>query len=442
MSYLKLLFYYKLAGVKCLFGSIQNPGAFNNSIKTHFGHQTFRFPRKSVGDWLISLKIYKFIFLSQFRKQKFVLNNASGKSAIFDGNLNEAAKRINYVFRLSGDDPGIVVARTELINSPSLVISILVGLSLIFSFPFIFALSLFSSNKLRYPFHVLNSVEALNMLYLLRKFRINKLHFFCIYENDANLMAYVLMKCGININKISSESPLAFWNKTVVADSLSICFHYQNDEYELFKETMHVKKLQEWVPENSFDLEQHYLKGNHYQNTGTIGFYSSAMWLRQELGRIDLKDNSYMNEQSLFKFLLQYLNRNSNYKLIVFLHPLEKKNMERTKSYYGDLSKSIELADLSKPNLEQFYAADVGVTLFSSLSYERLFWGFKTLIYPLGYDDFPINNSNFNNVCPKSERELELRLGAALDVGKDEFFDVNSLKGYRYFENPVFKQKV
>ena len=141
MSYLKLLFYYKLAGVKCLFGNIQKPGTFNNSLKTHFGHQTFRFPRKSVGDWLISLKIYKFVFLSQFKNQKFVLNNANGKSAIFDGNLNESAKRINYVFRLSGDDPGIVVARTELINSPSPVISILVGLSLIFSFPFIFLLS-------------------------------------------------------------------------------------------------------------------------------------------------------------------------------------------------------------------------------------------------------------------------------------------------------------
>lgn len=436
---LKLFYYYKLAALKKIFGSASGISPFNSSIKNHFGHQTFRFPEKATKDFLISLKIYFSLLKGVFQKQKYILTGSNSNTAIFDSDLNSVGLRREYIKNLSGEDVSLIIARSELRKSTGLFSGILVFLGLIISFPFVFFVSVFSSNKLRAPLHILNTVEGINFVTLLSARKISKLHFFNIYENDANLLAYVLMKCGIEVNKISSEVPLQFWNRAVVADSLSLCFRYQQDEYEFFNKTMHVRKIQHWVPENSFELKKYYVKKNIATKENTIGFYSSAMWLREELGRIDLKNNAYLNEQNLFKFLLDFVNRNFAYKLIIFPHPLEKAHLERTKAYYGQLSQHIELADLNVPNPQQFHKADVGVTLLSTLSYERIFWGFKTLIYPLGYDDFPIENSNFNNVCAKSERELELRLRAALDVGKDEFFEVNKLKGYRYFEYPVFK---
>ncbi|MBK7666183.1 MAG: hypothetical protein IPJ32_01895 [Sphingobacteriaceae bacterium] len=113
--------------------------------------------------------------------------------------------------------------------------------------------------------------------------------------------------------------------------------------------------------------------------------------------------------------------------------------MEATREYYKSFSENIELADLTVPNAHQFYNAEVGVTLFSTLSYERLFWGFKTIIYPLGYEGFPIKNSNFNSVCVKSEEELRLKLNSALEVSDEKFYEVNGIENYRYSDYKLFK---
>lgn len=439
ISSFKVFYYYKLAVFKKIFGLLSELNALNSSVKTHFGHQTFRFPQKATKDPLISLKIYKSLFVGVFQKQKSVLTNSDSSVAIFDSDLSWTKQRTEYVENLSGEKVKLVTGRSELRKSTNLFSAFFVLLCCLVSFPFTFLVSIFSADKLRAPLHILNTVEGINLVTLLEKNKITKLHFFSIYENDANLLAYVIMKCGIQVNKVSSEVPLQFWNKTVVADSLSMCFRYQQDEYNLYKNTMFVNQTQHWIPENSFITGKQYRSKNNAIKKGTVGFYSSGMWLRVKQGRIDLNDNAFQNETSLFNFLIDFVNSSPDYKLVVFLHPMEKKDMSMTLKYYKSVSSSIEIADTAIPNAEQFYNADVGVTLLSTLSYERLFWGFKTLIYPLGYDDFPIQNSNFSNVCAKSELELRIKLNAALENGKDDFFAANGLKGYRYSEYDVFK---
>lgn len=436
---LKVFYYYKLAAFKNIFGLLSEPNAFNSSVKTYFGHQTFRFPQKATKDVLISLKIYKSLFTGVFQKQNCIHSNSNSPIGIFDSDLNSVTLRTEYIKHLTGENVKLTIARSELRKSANLFSALFILLCCVISFPFILLSSVFSTNKLKAPLHILNTVEAVNLLALLNKYKIKQLHFFSIYENDANLLAYVIMKCGITVNKISSEVPLQFWNKIVVADTLSLCFRYQQDEYNLYKETMFVKQIQHWVPENSFVTGKQYRSKNNAIKKDTIGFYSSGMWLREKLGRIDLNDNAFQNEKNLFNFLVDFVSASPNYKLVVFLHPMEKKDMKDTMSYYKSLSDRIDIADIAVPNAEQFYNADVGVTLFSTLSYERLFWGFKTLIYPLGHDDFPIKNSNFNNVCAKSELELKIKLNAALENGKDDFFAANGLKGYRFFEYDAFK---
>lgn len=425
-----------------LLGIVFPNGVFNDAVKSNFGRQTFRYPEKATMDWLISLKIFKTIFLAQFKKQTIKLNHVDSVIAIFDGDLNKSELRFDYVKYLSGDSAKLQIGRQELINSVSAISSFVIIVRLLILSPAAFFLSIFSSNKLKYPLHLLNTFEAFNLLYLLNKYKINKLYFFCIYENDSNLLAYVLMKNKIFINKVTSESPLGVWNKCIIANKASFCFRYQEDECKVFKETMHFDSFQHWIPETSLGLIPFYKGGNYVIKKGTIGFYSSAMWLRQKLGRINLKDNAYLNEQSLFKFLVGFVKANTKYKLIVFLHPLEKKELLKTKDYYNALSENIDLADINIANAEQFFNAEVGVSLFSTLSFERIFWGFKTLIYPLGHSDFPIKKSTFNNICAKSERELETKLLIAMETAADEFFVDNGLSNYRYSEYQAFKNQV
>ena len=166
-----------------------------------------------------------------------------------------------------------------------------------------------------------------------------------------------------------------------MADKLCLCFKYQEDEYNLYRDTMFVSQIQHWIPETSLILANVYKDKEYKVLKNTIGFYSSGFWLRKEIGNIDLKDNAYQNEANLLIFLIDYVNEFKDNKLIVFLHPIEKNNMEKTKEHYMALNLGIEFADPQIQNDQQFYKVDVAVTIYSTLSYGRIFWGFKTLIF-------------------------------------------------------------
>jgi hypothetical protein len=436
LPYLKLIWYYKFAYYKYVLGITNRSTAYNDAIKTNFRPESFRFPGTTRSDRIISLRIFKKILFSQFKKQK--VNIYPGQTvAIFDNTIVGSEKREKYFQRLSGDQVKLVIGRSELINSVSPLLSLFTFLSLLSTFPLIFLVSFFSKNKLYLPLLVLNLYEGLNFIFLTRKYEIKKLHFFCIYENDSNLLAFVLMKCGVSVNKIPSEVPLQFWNKNIIADTLSFCFRYQQDEFNEFKKSMHVKGTLDWVPENSLELEPIYKNRSYEIKNNTVGFYSSGMWLRQRKGQLDL--NAAGNEKKLLELLLDLADQDPALKLIVFLHPIEKKEMDVTKEYYNSLSGKIEFADTTKPNPHQFYNADVVVSLFSTLSYERLFWGYKTLIYPIGNIGFPIKNSTFNNVCIHSDEELYVKVKETLNESADQFFKRNGLVNYRYSEYPFFK---
>ncbi len=438
MSYFKLFFYYKLALLKNIFGS-SAPSAFNDSIKTNFRDQSYRYPEKATKDLFICFKVFKTIFLSQLRKTEVKFNRSSSGIALFDGDIRHAQTRFDYVKYLSGDDAKVLIGRSQLLNSPSPLISLFTILLSALWFPFILPLSLFSKNKLRYPLHFLGTIEAFHLLYLLKFHGINKLHFFCIYENDANLLAYSLMKSKIFINKITSEAPLSVWNKCIVADTVSFCFQYQEEEYNLFRSTMHVNAFQHWIPEASVELIPIYLNKRPEIIKNTIGFYSSAMWLREKTGRVDLKIDAVENENKLLSYLLNFINENKKYKLTLFLHPLEKQNIKEAMEYYKGLNPEIEIADASLKNSFQFFNADVVVTLYSTLLFERLFWGFKTLIMPMGLKDFPIKGSFLNTICCIDEKDLKNKLSLAIEQDTNTFFSKNNISACRYSEYEIFK---
>jgi len=388
-------------------------------------------------DYWISLRILKMIFVSHFKPIKLHVEKANSKTGIFDTNLQHIEFRKKYIKKLTGSDMDLFIGKENLKNSPSFIFSLFSIIYVLSVFPMVIILSFFGKNKLKYPFHVLNSIEAMNLAYVLKKHDIKKLHFFSIYESDSNLLAYVLMKCGIYVNKIPSEVPLLFWNKIVVADSLSLCFRYQEAEIKAFSETMHVKEINQWVPESAFDLEVEYNSLDRTTAPNTIGFYSSGMWLRHELDILDIEDAD-KHEKTLLQYLFNFNLKYPQYKLEIYLHPLEKKYLSRAYNYYTQFSASPVFVDPNTSNSKRFFKSDVVVSLYSTLSFERIFWGFKTIVFPLGQPDFPLPYSEFSNICPKSEIELEVKLLEALKNPTDDFFVSNGISNYRYNSYNIF----
>lgn len=247
------------------------------------------------------------------------------------------------------------------------------------------------------------------------------------------------MKCNIYINKIPSEVPLQFWNKIIVADKLSLCFRYQEEEYNYYKKTIHVKDIQHWIPESSLELEENYAFSLNKTTPNSIGFYSSGMWYRQLVDILDLP-NADVFEMQLLNYLQTFVNKYPKYVLKVFLHPIEKQHMDKTIEYYSKFPFKVEFSDLKLGNPKKFFDSDVVVTLYSTLAFERIFWGFKTIIVPLGQEDFPIQNSVLNGVCAKSEIELNERLLEALEYPAKNYFAQKQMSNYCYDYYPVFKK--
>lgn len=433
----RVLFYYKIALLNELIGLPVSDKRFYDAIKFNYKTITYRYAISAPKDFLISLRIFKQIFSNLFKRFDCKSFNVNSNVAIFDVNSNNVELRTKYIKRISGEEIKLFIGRDELLKSKHLIQSLFTVIILLVTFPFVFFISVFSSNKLKYPLLLINTIEAINILQLLRENKINKLHFFCIYEHDSNLLAYVLMKFGIKVNKIPSEVPMHFLNRTVVADSLSFCFRYQEEEFIKYRDTMHVSEIQHWVPESAFELEKYYLQNNNTQ-LNTIGFYSSGMWLRNEIDNMDLIDAD-LYEKELLGYLVEFIQVNPQYKLVVFLHPIEKLNLEKTKTYYNNFLIELTFADTTKPNSSLFGSADVVVSLYSTLAFERIFWGFKTIIMPLGQIDFPLTNTTFNNICAKQQQELSVKLKLALELNAEDYYKKNEIEKYVYTAYNFFK---
>lgn len=437
--FLKIHYFYKLAFLHEFFLFPIADKALKDASESLNNRITYRFPMSAPKDQFISLRILKFILLNIFKTPTCICNGTNSGVAVFDVNLQGKEVRTNYIERLSGDRVDLWVSRGELIKQASLLFKVLTLAYVLLVSPFVILFSFFSVNKLLVPYHLLCSIEAKNMYAILKKNRIKNLHYFCIYETDSNLMAYVLMKSGIHVNKIPSEVPLQFLNRTIVSDSLSFCFRYQEEEYKNYRSTMHVKSTQHWIPEGSFNLEACYNNANRSTEPNTIGFYSSGMWLRSEEDIMDLHDADKYEEE-LVRLLVAFINENPKHKLIVFLHPIEKRNLAKTKDHYGHYSIPISFADPEIPNSELFKSADVVTSLYSTLAFERIFWGFKTIIFPLGQNEFPIPESSFEGVCVKTKSDLFAKLKMALEVSTEDYFVITKTANYRYLNYDCFKK--
>jgi len=434
MMLFKIISYYKIANLLVFFNIKKNSPLYYAG-KSLF-QITYRLPNESKKDFFITLRIYKRIFINLFkRKNVFLKLNENTHTAIFDGNYNAFELRDKYIKTYSGEDCSFIISKNGLICFLSIYLTFFYLIILISSFIPVFFISLFSKNKFHLPLMIQEFFETIQLLYLLKKHHISKVHYFCIYERDSNICAFILMKFGVYINKIPSEVPLSFFNKTILANELSFCFAYQKEEFELYKKTMFVEKTNLWAPEQILNAPKRFLtiRENEKNSTYDIGFFSSGNWLRAQLGDIDLGHNDKENEELILRGLITYSKKN-NLSLRLFLHPLEKRTEYKSTSeiYYKEFlqHENVSLADTMISSIEGFDIINIAVSLYSTLMFERIYLGFKTILAPFDYDDFPIKQSSLNQICAHNIQQLYAKLDVNLKLTTIGFFENNHLQNY------------
>lgn len=403
---------------------------------------SFRMNEASRKDSLLVLRIYhrliKELFKYSSKKEPFICDAESYDKIIYDATRKSFESRkdfVNHFFKEGKVTAGIF--KNELFNNIPLSQKIAIMFLATLWTPFLFVFNFFRKDKVGYSLLLFEFVEVYRLIESCKQLKVKEVFFFCIYEKDANITALLLNHNNIIVNKITSETPLSFWNKIIIADKIYLCSAYQLDEVEKYKETIFTDKIYLWGPEKIMVNYHKYSQPTNLKKQN-IGFYSTAGWLRKLQGHIEQKVPLDEKEEMVKFILKEFCKNNTQYKLTVFLHPKER--IEKVKDLVIDKYKKdfegINYTLCSEISALSFEEAALAVAFFSTIVFERLYYGFKTLIMPMGLEEnFPIQGSSMKNICAYSEKELYNLIENNIKLSNQEFFDNNNLNAIAKFIN-------
>jgi hypothetical protein len=292
--------------------------------------------------------------------------------------------------------------------------------------------SLFSSLKGSLGLIFIQYAELVNLFKMIKKFNIKELYYCSIYETDANIAGIALRKSGVKINKIASLTPLKYWNMIILgADRLIVSDVNQLEEIEKFKDTIRVGKVEVWGPYNITMVADHYRKNRTSTTEKIIGFYSTASYVRAMAGHIEQK-NMLKNEDTVKGYLADYLRQHKEVKLLVLLHPKEKATelteavRKHYEGFFGGLNYLI--SDWPNPSIFYFEKINLGIAMYSSVIYERLYFGFKSVMMPLDDTELAGSGTGIARICAVDKADMFSKIDAFLDVSQEEYFRITGLK--------------
>ena len=252
-----------------------------------------------------------------------------------------------------------------------------------------------------------------------------KIYFFSTHEPEANLLAHLLMKKNIKVVKIPNSNPLFMFNKNMVTDELILTLEYQFEEANLFYEDCDFE-IKRWHP---IGLNKYYNINKENQSSKKLCYYSHASWIRKSEDHHLPKFNEVELELNFLE-LIRNSNFFSNHEVYICLHPKEKTSSNiliKSKNYYKKIFGS-NVQFYNNSSFESFEEFELGFGAFSSILFERIHCGYKTLIFNNLISEFPILNSDFNYfVMSDFENLLE-----SIQCFVNENFDELTQRKYKY----------
>ena len=422
---------------------VSNPKNARQFAAKNLFQTTFRIPQYERKSFFL---VSKFFF--QFIKIYFTKNNQPADSIYKTSDIIDSCKfiydlspsvfneRKNYIEYFSSDyiSGGIFKEKLNFIEKRrELFFFTLINC---LWFPFLFLYSFLKKDKAPIANLFREQLECYNLISTLKKNKVESIYHFCIYEKDSNINTILLQRYDIKVFKIPSEVPLGVWNKIIIADKLCLCIGYQYDELKAFYKSVFVNEVVLFGPEKClFNIEKY--KYDVKTEKNTLGFYSTGAWIRKLENHNDQGFDMEEKEEEVKLILKEFCKNNPGYKLHVFLHPREKwdKYKQQTQERYTKLFSDIhfELSEKDSLSALLFEKVDVGVAFQSTIVYERLFYGFKTLIMPIGKQSFPVVNSNMKNICSDNKEQLFEQIKKSITKSNLEFFESNGIKHFAQY---------
>lgn len=406
--------------------------------------QSYRLLEKDNHDPFIGFRLWKqaakkiLLAKEHFR----YIHHQPSDVAIYDGSFKSYDLRVNYVNGQSTDNPGLFIARAFLMFGKGFFGRLLLFFRhALFSWPII--VKCFKSEKrASLALLIFETLENAALLYLLKQYNIRKVYDFAPYQLDSNLAFLLLHRHNIQVVKRPSATPLYLHNSRLLADTLVLTTQYQFEELQHFRDkSIVVSNTLKWMPEYAFDYIHLYAAaGNKPQPPSlTIGYYSHGSWVRKRLGHTEIATKVEQEEEAILAFLKQFLATHPQFSLSVFPHPKEKQLQMRpfAEQYYRERLGKFSFYDAQQSTHFNFDQVDIAVCAFSTVIFDRLFAGHKTLIgIPLS-GDFPLPESPLNRICFKDFDAMQQLILTAAAGSREDFFARNGLQEYRYDSYPT-----
>lgn len=407
-----------------------------NSIRNElFNKHSFRIPENLNGSWRT---------LPQFlrRAVSLVLTRANSKCLVskiivLDTSPNAETERRDYL-NIVDDSSVYLIFRKELPNDfvffgkLSLLIKLLI-LTVVLLPRFIF-----KKNREKTAHVLLELVECELILKRLKNFRCEKLFVFGAFEKDASFQQLMFKLNKISATIIPSSNPISLYYKTVIASSFAFTAPYQAIEFEKLKNMWEVDVFLRWPP---FDYPRIPLNKSTRRAAYDLGFMSSGMYLREQLGFATVGDGQLNRaEQMLILMLKQALEKKLIKNFIIYLHPLEKRskeNLQLSSDYYKNVfGENVMFGAFDKSSRDTFSEVEIAISGFSSVLMERLYGGHKVIFAPMGELQNFYYDSRIDQLSVNSLPEFIALYSTVLQQTNKEYFETFCLQSYlSHFRN-------
>ena len=396
----------------------------------------FRFPGSYAKDRLLVLKCWLRMLRACMNFSGpvyYTFYEGLEGTAIFDHKSSVKDIRVKQLKNNSGFAPRYAIARHDLRSR---------SFSRFFGFialtPLLLPWALWRGftpeNRINAALLFLEIFEAHALLEWMKKKKIRKLFFYSPFEVDANALYLLLREQGVEVLKVPSPNLLATHNKLLLSDGLVLSSPYQLDELNAYSDTIRVKYTEHWKPEQYDGYAHVYENSSLKPEALTMGFYSHASWVRESSDDNDTGLGDHESELLLKKLLGTYFSDRPDIKLTVFLHPRERRHPDFSKvlAHYDGLfgTGRYSFAPLGSPSSHLFNTVDVGLGAISTILFERLFMGYKTIFFPSHMKMFPLAESKIKMICPVNEAELIIALDLALNTATEKYFKETGLIRY------------
>lgn len=409
---------------------------------------SYRLPESAKSDRLIGLRMWSRL-RNRLANPKPVFTQTDGNPHVLlvNANQHKAPAILSYIAHESGEMPGFCLGKEELpisgfeLDSKDRRNLLRFGLRTAWQ-------CIWRKDRQNRSLLPLALMEAHQLLHFVKQHEIKHVYDFAPYLVDANWFTHLLTHHGVRVTRIPSSGPIKTHNRYTLGNTMVLSTPYQEEEAEVFSSTLRVNDFAKWIPEhalNYLDLDL-YLSSPPAPPAKSIGFYSHAGWVRQTEGHTDDALRIPEAEVQILKDLREFLRSNPEHTLTIFLHPRERKPelADATKAFYSEHLQGVpfSFSPAETSSARSFHTVDIGVAAFSTILYERLFCGYKTLIGNYFMEDFPLKGSTLEGVCFSSDESMSKLLEEAGSTSTDQFFQNYRLTGFRFDAFPSVQRRL